>query len=75
MTLADSKLQAKAALESLIAQCQRELQNMERFDDDRQTVATYDLQVRFNYAVDAAETFNATYSELAYLSSPREAII
>jgi len=39
-----AKLAAKQELESMIAQCQRELRNLERFEDERMLIATADVQ-------------------------------
>lgn len=61
MTLPETKLQAKMALENLISQCYDELRNMERFSDDRQLVATYDLEHSFKRALEAAEQFQDAY--------------
>ena len=43
MTLAEHKTAAKLALESLIAQCHREIRNLERFEDARCLIATADI--------------------------------
>jgi hypothetical protein len=55
MTLAEHKSAAKLALESLIAQCTREITNLERFDDARCLVATADIWSSHERAQEAAE--------------------
>jgi hypothetical protein len=58
------KLPAKHALESLIAQCQREIRNLERFEDARALVATFDLKTAFERAIEAADALEDTFREL-----------
>ena len=55
MTLAEQKNLDKLALESLVAQCQREVVNLERFEDERCLVATADLASKFADAINAAD--------------------
>lgn len=64
MTLAEHKTAARLALESLVAQCQREIRNLERFDDARCLIATADLWRSYNQveqdAYELAEVFAET---------------
>lgn len=64
MTLAEHKAAAKLALESLIAQCQREIRNLERFDDDRCLIATYDIARSFEQAMEDATELENAYREV-----------
>lgn len=63
INLADKKQATKAALESLISQCQGEIHNLERFDedDDRMLVATADLQRAFDQAMTAADDLQIAF--------------
>lgn len=63
INLADRKLAAKLALESLISQCYSDIRNLERFeeDDDRMLVATADLQNSFDAALSAANDLQEAF--------------
>lgn len=64
MTLAEHKAAAKLALESLIAQCQREIRNLERFEDDRCLIATYDIARSFEQVMEDATELEDVYREV-----------
>lgn len=63
ITLQDARLNAKLTLQSLISQCERELRNLERFEDDRQLIATADLQYHFSVAIEAADNLEDAFQE------------
>lgn len=53
--LSDARSTAKLKIESLIAQCYRELRCLEEYSDERHLIATSDLRDRFESAIDAAQ--------------------
>lgn len=55
----------KSALESLIAQCNREIANLERFNDSRMLVATFDLQMSYERAIAAADALEAYVKDVS----------
>ncbi len=57
------KTKAKMALESLIAQCVRELRNLEQFSDKRMLIATADLAYHYAVVVEAAEDLEDAFEE------------
>jgi hypothetical protein len=71
MTLAEHKTAARLALESLIAQCSREIRNLERFDDARCLIATADIWSSHERAQEAAETLAIAF-EMEHVSEVAE---
>ncbi len=59
----EQKSKAKMALESLIAQCVRELRNLEQFSDKRMLVATADLAYHYAVVVESAENLEDAFEE------------
>ncbi len=57
------KTKAKLALESLIAQCVRELRNLEQFSDKRMLIATADLAYHHAVVMEAAEDLEDAFEE------------
>lgn len=59
--LDDAKQAAQFALESLIRQCNRELSNLERFDDERMILATADIQSSVDNVMERADELESAY--------------
>jgi len=57
------KTKAKMALESLIAQCYREIRNLEQFSDKRMLIATADLAYHYAVVMEAAEDLEDAYND------------
>lgn len=65
LNLEACRMSARLELESLAAQCEREIRNLSRFDDKRMLVAIADLQTRFDQVDDAAGTLEEAFERLA----------
>ncbi len=59
--IAERKADAKLALQSLILQCQREIRNLDRFEDRRMLIATADLRRFYEFALNCADEFEDAY--------------
>lgn len=66
--LTDAKLAAKLALENLIRQCNDELRNLERFEDQRMLIATCDIQNSFNAVLERCDELEDAFTNQTEVS-------
>ena len=59
--IAERKADAKLALQSLILHCQREIRNLESFEDRRMLIATADLRRFYEFALNRADEFEDAF--------------
>lgn len=58
------KLSAKLALLTMIRQCQEEVTNLERFEDNRMLVATGDIHRCMEYVQNTADELENAFNEV-----------
>lgn len=64
ITIGKEKLNSRLALESLMRLCQDEIRNLERFEDERMLIATYNLRISYKGVVETAERLKAAFERM-----------